>query len=156
MRFHTMEALERDRGHFYNWYDTQSLKPLTPKYISTVDSGNLAAHLLTLRPGLLALPDHKILGPQVFDGLNDTLKVLVNVAGEGAPALLARIKKDVVSASGSPPTTLTAARQSLDHLAAFAAEVAAEPSVPLIPIPTAKRTGGRAPLSGNARMPSMI
>ena len=123
--FYTMEALERDRGHFYNWYDTQSLRPLAPKYISTVDSGNLAAHLLTLRAGLLALPDHQILGPQVFDGLNDTLKVLVNVAGEADPALLARIKKDVVSASGSPPTTLTTARQSLDRLAAFAAEVAA-------------------------------
>ena len=57
--FHTMEALERHRGHFYNWYDTQSLKPLPPTYISAVDSGNLAGHLLTLRPGLLALPDQK-------------------------------------------------------------------------------------------------
>ena len=49
--FHTMKTLERYRGHFYNWYDTQSLKPLSPHYISTVDSGNLAGHLLTLRPG---------------------------------------------------------------------------------------------------------
>ena len=54
----TMDGLERYRGHFYNWYDTQSLKPLPPLYVSTVDSGNLAGHLLTLRPGLLALPDH--------------------------------------------------------------------------------------------------
>ncbi len=54
---HTMAALERHRGHFYNWYDTQSLQPLLPTYISTVDSGNLAGHLLTLRAGLLALPD---------------------------------------------------------------------------------------------------
>ena len=52
--FHTMEALERHQGHFYNWYDTLSLKPLPPTYISTVDSGNLAGHLLTLRTGLLA------------------------------------------------------------------------------------------------------
>ncbi len=51
--FHTMEGLERHQGHFYNWYDTQSLKPLPPLYISSVDSGNLAGHLLTLRPGLL-------------------------------------------------------------------------------------------------------
>ena len=71
---HTMEALERHRGHFYNWYDTQSLKPLLPLYISTVDSGNLAGHLLTLRPGLLALPDQKILGARLFDGLSDTLR----------------------------------------------------------------------------------
>jgi hypothetical protein len=57
-----MEALERHRGHFYNWYDTQSLQPLPPLYISSVDSGNLAGHLLTLRQGLLAIPDDRILG----------------------------------------------------------------------------------------------
>ena len=55
----TMESLERHQGHFYNWYDTQSLQPLSPRYISSVDSGNLAGHLLTLRAGLLALPDHR-------------------------------------------------------------------------------------------------
>ena len=78
----TMEALERYRGHFYNWYDTQTLKPLPPKYVSTVDSGNLAGHLLTLRQGLLALPDQTILGPQVFDGLRDTLWILLDAAAE--------------------------------------------------------------------------
>ena len=64
-----MEALERYRGHFYNWYDTQSLKPLQPIYISSVDSGNLAGHLLTLRPGLLTLADEPILCTQWFDGM---------------------------------------------------------------------------------------
>ncbi|MDO8723229.1 MAG: protein ndvB, partial [Syntrophales bacterium] len=76
---HTMEALERHRGHFYNWYDTQSLQPLQPAYISTVDSGNLAGHLLTLRQGLLALPDDRILGPRLFEGISDTTSVLVDV-----------------------------------------------------------------------------
>src|SRR5207247_10062379 len=59
--FHTMETLERSHGHFYNWYDTQSLQPLMPVFISTVDSGNLAGDLLTLRPGLLALADETML-----------------------------------------------------------------------------------------------
>ena len=54
-----MAGLERFRGHFYNWYDTQSLKPLLPMYISSVDSGNLAGHIMTLRSGLLTLPDTK-------------------------------------------------------------------------------------------------
>jgi hypothetical protein len=58
---HTMQSLERYRGHFYNWYDTQSLAPLSPRYISSVDSGNLAGHLLTLRAGLLALAGHRII-----------------------------------------------------------------------------------------------
>ena len=81
--FHTMEGLERHRGHFYNWYDTQSLKPLPPLYVSTVDSGNLAGHLLTLRPGLLALPDQQILGGQLLEGLSDTLGILVDASGRG-------------------------------------------------------------------------
>src|SRR5205823_13413813 len=51
----TMHLLDRHQGHFYNWYDTQSLQPLAPRYISSVDSGNLAGHLLTLRAGLLSL-----------------------------------------------------------------------------------------------------
>ena len=47
-----MLELERHEGHFYNWYDTRTLQPLPPLYVSAVDSGNLAGHLLTLRPGL--------------------------------------------------------------------------------------------------------
>ena len=43
-----MNGLERFRGHFYNWYDTQDLRPLDPKYVSSVDSGNLAGHLIAL------------------------------------------------------------------------------------------------------------
>ena len=43
-----MDGLARFRGHFYNWYDTKDLRPLDPQYISTVDSGNLAGHLIAL------------------------------------------------------------------------------------------------------------
>src|SRR5580704_14563511 len=43
-----MKRLQRYRGHFYNWYDTQDLRPLDPRYVSSVDSGNLAAHLIAL------------------------------------------------------------------------------------------------------------
>ena len=48
----TMEGLERFEGHLLNWYDTQSLAPLPPRYVSTVDSGNLAGALMTLAEGL--------------------------------------------------------------------------------------------------------
>ena len=44
----TMGRLSRFRGHFYNWYDTRDLRPLDPPYVSTVDSGNLAGHLIAL------------------------------------------------------------------------------------------------------------
>lgn len=44
----TMQRLQRFRGHFYNWYDTRDLRPLDPRYVSSVDSGNLAAHLIAV------------------------------------------------------------------------------------------------------------
>ncbi len=44
----TVTRMEKYRGHLYNWYDTQTLQPLEPKYVSSVDSGNLAGHLIAL------------------------------------------------------------------------------------------------------------
>ncbi|MGA8570846.1 MAG: glucoamylase family protein [Desulfobaccales bacterium] len=120
---HTMTALERHRGHFYNWYDTESLQPLLPLYISTVDSGNLAGHLLTLRAGLLALPDKKILDERWFDGLSDTLRINVDAAGGVTSAPLAQLQKDLASACDSRPTRLAAARLCLDRLATSAEDM---------------------------------
>src|SRR5690606_504397 len=71
----TMQKLERYRGHFYNWYDTRTLEPLRPQYISSVDSGNLAGSLLTLQAGLAELKDQPVLSSQAFAGLRDTLEV---------------------------------------------------------------------------------
>src|SRR3990170_155840 len=118
----TMQSMQRHRGHFYNWYDTLSLKPLHPAYISTVDSGNLAGHLLTLRPGLLALPDRPILGARWLDGLRDTLGILADAVGGATPAALAQFQKDLESTCDSRPTTLTAARLTLDRLTTRVAE----------------------------------
>ncbi|HSW65112.1 MAG TPA: hypothetical protein VLH56_17660, partial [Dissulfurispiraceae bacterium] len=126
----TMESMERHRGHFYNWYDTQSLKPLLPTYISTVDSGNLGAHLLTLRAGLLSLPDHKILGAQVFDGLNDTFRILADAAAEFPPEGTAysgiqQLRTCLASACMPPPETLAHAHDCLEQLTASVDEVIA-------------------------------
>jgi hypothetical protein len=74
--FMTMEKLERFHGHFYNWYDTRSLAPLHPQYVSSVDSGNLAGCLLTLQAGLVELKDQRVLKINVFKGFQDTLAVL--------------------------------------------------------------------------------
>ncbi|MGV8073768.1 MAG: GH36-type glycosyl hydrolase domain-containing protein [Syntrophobacteraceae bacterium] len=124
---HTMESMERYQGHFYNWYDTQSLKPLLPLYISSVDSGNLVGHLLTLRPGLLALPDQKILSSRFIEGLSDTLRIVIDTAGTApagyAPARLAQLEQDLDSATRSFPATLTTLRLCIDKLATSAMEV---------------------------------
>ena len=71
------QKLEKYKGHLYNWYDTQTLEPLHPRYVSTVDSGNLMGHLITLKQALLALPDEKIITATQFEGLLDTVNILL-------------------------------------------------------------------------------
>jgi len=122
--FRTMEALERYRGHFYNWYDTQSLTPLLPTYISSVDSGNLAGQVLTLRAGLLTLPDQPILSPRVFEGLRDTFRIMIGTADAATRAQLDPLEMDLASACNSRPTSLSAAHQCLGRLATRSTEIA--------------------------------
>ena len=73
----TLDRMERYRGHFYNWYDTTTLEPLRPMYVSTVDSGNLAGYLLTLAAGLDELADRPT-RPSCA-GLGDTLDTLAEL-----------------------------------------------------------------------------
>ena len=139
--FASLEKLERFEGHFYNWYDTQSLEPLPPRYISSVDSGNLAGHLLTLRGALLELPAQEIISAGVFDGLVDVVELLeeaisdaVNHVDESAPGVGNTPAADCVHqlASARPgvlqlrslledavalqPKTLTGITDSLEHI----------------------------------------
>ncbi len=69
----TMNALERFRGHFFNWYDTQGPSPLEPRYVSSVDSGNLAGHLIALANAARGMIDRPITGPQWTGGIRDAL-----------------------------------------------------------------------------------
>jgi len=118
----TMQMLEQHHSHFYNWYDTQSLKPLHPAYISTVDSGNLSGHLLTLRPGLLALADDKILNTRWLHGLQDTLGILLDTPGSVLLQLPTELQTDIESEGNSQPVTLSLAWKFLDQLARCAEE----------------------------------
>ncbi len=111
----TMQSLERHQGHFYNWYSTHTLKPLHPMYVSTVDSGNLAGHLLTLRPGLLALAEQPILDQRVFTGLLDTLRLVTETAGRPALAQLAPIAAELGAAERAGGPTLQAAAALLQR-----------------------------------------
>ncbi|MCI0361485.1 MAG: cyclic beta 1-2 glucan synthetase, partial [Planctomycetaceae bacterium] len=61
--------LGRLRGHFYNWYDTTNLQPLAPRYLSTVDSGNLAACFLTMHQGIDELRVRPLFGPMQWQGV---------------------------------------------------------------------------------------
>ena len=123
--FQAMASLERHQGHFYNWYDTQTLQPLAPRYISSVDSGNLAAHLLTLRAGLLALPDQKIVSARVFEGLADTLALLSDTAPEPDQDTQRPLRALLIAACESPGATLPAIKQQLEAIADATAALAA-------------------------------
>jgi cyclic beta-1,2-glucan synthetase len=114
----TMQKLERHRGHFYNWYETRTLRPLLPLYVSSVDSGNLAGHLLTLGSGLRELAEEKIFTPQVFNGLRDTVAILKPMVGED----VALSELDVELAQA--PATLRAAHALLTRATDLAVQIA--------------------------------
>lgn len=69
--FRTVDQLERYRGHLFNWYDTRTLRPEAPYFVSSVDSGNLAASLCTVRQGALDLLKQPLFGTAVLGGLRD-------------------------------------------------------------------------------------
>jgi cyclic beta-1,2-glucan synthetase len=69
----TLERMEQTEGHILNWYDTKTLKPLEPRYVSTVDSGNLAAYLWTLRQACEELASRSVVGPEAVDAVADAL-----------------------------------------------------------------------------------
>ncbi len=81
LTFATLTRLGKLRGHCFNWYDTRTLEPLVPQYISTVDSGNLAGHLIALKQAFIELPEVRLLDQRVIDGLNDTILAISEETG---------------------------------------------------------------------------
>jgi len=69
--FESLAKLERFHGHFLNWYDIRHLRPLPPRYISTVDSGNLVGHFIAIRATLQGFPHVPLLaGKHVHHALS--------------------------------------------------------------------------------------
>ncbi|HYP79527.1 MAG TPA: glucoamylase family protein [Steroidobacteraceae bacterium] len=71
--FATLQQLERFEGHLLNWYETRTLRPLEPRYVSTVDSGNLAGHLLALRQACIEMRVGPLLSARAFAGPADAI-----------------------------------------------------------------------------------
>ena len=90
--FATLRRLRRYRGHFYNWYDLATLEVLEPAYVSTVDSGNLAGHLVALRQALLAMPDEPVLSRGVMRALHTALGLAAETSAKDA-ALSERVRR---------------------------------------------------------------
>ncbi|HET8941006.1 MAG TPA: glucoamylase family protein [Rudaea sp.] len=119
----TMQLLPRERGHFYNWYDTRTLQPLHPLYISTVDSGNLGAHLLTLHAGLLHLQRKPVLDARMFEGLRDVLELLRELAGANADNAVDRFERHLDGVLPDELLSATDADCALVHLVECATEI---------------------------------
>ena len=111
----TLSRIPKIRGHILNWYDTRTLEPLTPRFVSSVDSGNLVASLWTLQQGLLTRMKQPLLQPSMAEGLLDHLRALSELKGfsrrqlsrceqglttkEWLPSLLALCDEDISQTS---------------------------------------------------------
>jgi cyclic beta-1,2-glucan glucanotransferase len=73
----TMTRLRRFRGHFFNWYDTRDLRPLDPAYVSTVDSGNLAGHLIAVAQACREFVHRPLFGPETLEGIRDAVALVL-------------------------------------------------------------------------------
>jgi cyclic beta-1,2-glucan synthetase len=76
LTFATLAKLGGLHGHFFNWYDTKTLQPLLPQYISTVDSGNLAGHLIAVKQACIEFPETRLFNPSVIQGISDTINAI--------------------------------------------------------------------------------
>ena len=114
----TLEGLERHRGHFLNWYDTASLAPLHPRYVSTVDSGNLAGALIALAQGLLQIEEKPQTDGQRLAGLADTADLLA--AASSSIDVRSELRETVVAINRLARAIVSAAQPGVDETAVTA------------------------------------
>ena len=113
--FETLARLERLHGHYYNWYETRTLVPLEPVYVSSVDSGNLAGHLLTLAQACDGYVERPLLDASALEGIADALE----------------IAREAAATMPDDRRTLTVTRRQLDEaFESLAVALHATPSTP--------------------------
>jgi cyclic beta-1,2-glucan glucanotransferase len=132
--FAAISKLDRFHGHLLNWYDTKTLTPLTPQYVSTVDSGNLAGHLLALKQSCIEVGEEPLFDRRVIDGMIDTVSLMREEAAKigavrqstGAVTLKqlrGEIKQCFERLSADAPTTLSAWLDLLQTLSRLVHEI---------------------------------
>ncbi len=114
----TIDKLERYEGHLLNWYDIQTLAPLEPRYVSTVDSGNLLGALWTLEHGLDELIRGPVLDAKAFEGLRDTGEILKQTAERGRRfrSRIPRLFDELMRAWEDPPDRIVDALRLLRRM----------------------------------------
>ncbi len=78
----TVARMEKHRGHLYNWYDTRTLEPVKPLFVSTVDNGNLLCSLWTLKHGCLEAAKQPLFGENLWQGIRDHVDLLAELAAK--------------------------------------------------------------------------
>jgi len=127
----TMSGLQRFRGHFYNWYDTRDLRPLDPRYVSTVDSGNLAGHLIALANACREWKARPVAADQRLAGVTDALEITraesvhLRDGGETQTVTLSQFDDAVAAVT----LAVRQARLSSDDLEARLADLQAEAEI---------------------------
>jgi cyclic beta-1,2-glucan synthetase len=128
----TMNRLERHLGHFYNWYDTSNLHPLEPEYISSVDSGNLAGHLVALWNACGEMATRPLMDANWRAGVEDPLRLLrdsldeiIQEPGSSNRRQLIGVLHDLAVALRPVPSTPAGAAAQLSQLATHADKIPA-------------------------------
>jgi cyclic beta-1,2-glucan synthetase len=125
----TLSELRRFRGHFFNWYDTRDLRPLDPVYVSTVDSGNLAGHLIAVAQACHERVHRPLFGPEILDGIGDALQLLLEAEkATERPRRAQTVTEDhlrtaaeaMEAALEDPPSSLSAWARRLEELSVHA------------------------------------
>ncbi len=113
----TIANLPLFKGHLYNWYTTDTLEPLNPITVSSVDSGNFVASLYTLKTGTLELLKRPLLEPRLFAGLDTHLRLLQSLKDLPEPLKALRPPADDVNDPAWLPWILSPDTQALvSHL----------------------------------------
>lgn len=108
----SMARLETYNGHLFNWYETQHLRPLEPRYVSSVDSGNLAAHLVVVARALREERERPVVGPEMLAGPRDSFLELQS-AWRGVRAAAPRGAKANAPRGNVSPTEIDRAMADL-------------------------------------------
>lgn len=127
----TFDEMEKFNGHLLNWYNVQTLESLHPRYVSTVDSGNLLGSLVTVEQGVLEILDAPLLDCKSMRGLQDTLATLREVLPENSAArnVIAHLEKLFDCQSAEPVEIgrrLRAALPAVEQLLLLVADIVSE------------------------------
>jgi len=128
----TLLKMERRNGHILNWYDTTNLRPLEPQYVSTVDSGNLAGYLWTLREACAELGRMPLFDAQMLDAARDALWLAAAATSEALPAEASELERRLADAMASLGQNSVDALQRFTELEASLRELSrGEPAAKL-------------------------